>query len=408
GMPFEVQIRTREMHQLAEYGVAAHWKYKEGIGAKYHEGENTFAWIRQLLETQQDTDAEDFIKTLKVDLFADEVFVFTPKGDVINLPAGATPIDFAYAIHTAVGNRMVGAKVNGRIVQLDYQLKNGEIVDILTSKDTHGPSRDWLKLARTNEARNKIKQWFKNESREENIVQGREELEKQLNARLLYTAFQNEDIRQSVIKKLSFNSAEELFAGIGYGGVTVNRVINRIRDELKRFEKPEEAAETDIAKAAEKKPKKPLYGVVVGGLDNCLVKFARCCTPIPGDDIIGFITRGYGVSIHRTDCPNVRSAKESDADNGRWVSAHWDDRRRDRYETGIQISAKNRVGLLADVVSVFSNLKLNVSELSARDLTDGYAVITTVIEVSDTQQLNDLFLKLKRVSGIIDIIRSNS
>ncbi len=408
GIPFEVQIRTKEMHHLAEYGVAAHWKYKEGLSTKNTAGESTFAWIRQLLEAQQDSDAEDFIKTLKVDLFADEVFVFTPKGDVINLPAGATPIDFAYAIHTAVGNRMIGAKVNGRIAQLDYQLKNGEIVDVLTSKETHGPSRDWLKLVKTGEARNKIKQWFKNESREENIAQGKEELEKQLNAALLYSAFQKEEIRNPVIKKLSFNSVEELYAGIGYGGVTANRVLNRIRDELKRVErtKPEEAP--DVRSALPKKTKQPLYGVIVGGLDNCLVKFARCCTPIPGDEIIGFITRGYGVSIHRTDCPNVRSAKETDADNGRWVSAYWDDRRRDKYETAIQISAKNRVGLLADVVAIFSNLKLNVAELSARNLSDGYAVITAVVEVADTYQLNDLFIKLKRVAGIIDIIRSSS
>ena len=409
GIPFEVQIRTREMHHLAEYGVAAHWKYKEGLSTKNPADESTFAWIRQLLEAQQDSDAEDFIRTLKVDLFADEVFVFTPKGDVINLPAGATPIDFAYAIHTAVGNRMIGAKVNGRIVQLDCQLKNGEIVDILTSKETHGPSRDWLKLARTSEARNKIKQWFKNESREENIQQGKDELEKQLNARLLYSTFMKEEIRTNVIKKLSFNSLDELYAGIGYGGVTVNRVVNRIRDEIKRIErqKPVETLEeTQVVPL--KKSKQPIYGVIVGGLDNCLVKFARCCTPIPGDEIVGFITRGYGVSIHRTDCPNVRSSKETDPDNGRWVIAHWDDRRRDKYETGIQISAKNRVGLLGDVVAIFSNLKLSVQELSARNLSDGYAVITAVVEVSDTHQLDDLFIKLKRVSGIIDIIRSNS
>ncbi|MCX7615151.1 MAG: bifunctional (p)ppGpp synthetase/guanosine-3',5'-bis(diphosphate) 3'-pyrophosphohydrolase [Clostridiales bacterium] len=409
GIPFEVQIRTKEMHHLAEYGVAAHWKYKEGLSVNNPADESTFAWIRQLLEAQQDSDAEDFIRTLKVDLFADEVFVFTPKGDVINLPAGATPIDFAYAIHTAVGNRMIGAKVNGRIVQLDCQLKNGEIVDVLTSKETHGPSRDWLKIVKTSEARNKIKQWFKNESREENVQQGKEELEKQLNARLLYTTFMKDEIRLAVIKKLSFNSLEELYAGIGYGGVTVNRVVNRIRDEMKRIErqKPSEIIEgTQVTQA--KKTKQPLHGVIVGGLDSCLVKFARCCTPIPGDEIIGFITRGYGVSIHRIDCPNVRSAKEMDTDKGRWVVAHWDERRRDKYETGIQISAKNRSGLLGDVVAIFSNLKLNVEELSARNLNDGYAVITAVIQVSDTHQLDDLFIKLKRVAGIIDIIRSNS
>ena len=404
GIPFEVQIRTFEMHNMAEYGIAAHWKYKQGLSGA--QGEETFAWIRQLLESQQDTDAEDFIKTLKVDLFADEVFVFTPKGDVINLPAGATPIDFAYAIHSAVGNRTTGAKVNGKIVQLDYQLKNGDIVDILTSKETYGPKRDWLKLAKTGEARNKIKQWFKKECREENIMRGREELERELKANELYDIFHQEEVQSVVLRKYSFKTLDEMYAGIGYGGITVTRILNRVRDEVKRLNRMDKLPEKLLSQP--KKPAKSVSGVVVEGIDNCLVKFARCCTPIPGDDIIGFVTRGYGVSIHRTDCVNANLSVQSEQDRARWVKVRWDNQLKDTYKTNLQISSKSRLGLLADVALVFTNMKINVHELSARDLNDGYAVIFAMVEVSGMAQLDSIISKLKKINGVLDIIRSTN
>ena len=285
GIPFEIQIRTEEMHKMAEYGVAAHWKYKQGLDKVGNE--EAFSWIRQLLEAQQDTEAEDFIKAIKVDLFADEVFVFTPKGDVVNMPAGATPIDLAYAIHSAVGNRMTGAKVNGRIAPIDSQLKNGDIVEILTSKEAHGPSRDWLKIVKTTEARNKIKQWFKKECREENIVKGKEDLDRELRANLLYNGFyENEEVIQNTLNKFSYQNIDEMYAALGYGGITLTKVLNKVKDEVGRVRRAAERtekAEQLIAQQPHQPPKKAKHsesGVIVEGIDNCLIKFARCCTPI--------------------------------------------------------------------------------------------------------------------------------
>jgi len=405
GIPFEVQIRTFEMHHMAEYGIAAHWKYKAGV-TKQDGSENEFAWIRQLLEGQQDTDAEDFIRTIKVDLFADEVFVFTPKGDVINLPAGATPIDFAYAIHSAVGNRMVGAKVGGRIVQLDYQLKNGDIVDILTSKETYGPKRDWLQIVKTGEARNKIKQWFKKECREENIQRGREEFERELRAALLTNAFADEEIKTAVLKRFSFNSLDEMYAGIGYGGVTTTRVLNKIREELSRYNAKQDKLDPEKL-ITTRKAKTESSGAIIEGVDNCLVKFARCCTPIPGDEIVGFITRGYGVSIHRKDCPNAQSSMRSETEKDRWIQVKWNDgSMSDHYMVGMQISCKSRVGLLADIAMVFSNMKINVHEMTARDLRDGYTVISLMIESTGMEQFELIANRLKRISGVITVSRS--
>lgn len=408
GVPFEIQIRTEEMHKMAEYGVAAHWKYKSGI--EHVNNEQTFAWIRQLLEAQQDTEAEDFIKAIKVDLFADEVFVFTPKGDVVNMPAGATPIDFAYGIHSAVGNRMTGCKINGRIAPIDSILKNGDIVEIVTSKETHGPSRNWLKIVRTTEARNKIKQWFKKECREDNIIQGRDELERELRSNLLYNHFiENEEIQKNLLNKFTFSTLDELYASIGYGGITVTKVVNKVKDDVTRIRKQTEKVEKAAAQLVAKKPSsKSLSGVIVEGLDNCLIKFARCCTPIPGDDIIGFVTRGYGVSIHRKDCVNVKS-NGTEEDNSRWVNVWWDEDHlgiREKFSTALQISSKNRIGVLADVVSILSANRINVHELSARDLSDGYAVINCIVDVSGIAQLDNLINKLKSIRGVIDIIRN--
>ncbi len=401
GIPFEVQIRTEDMDQSAEYGIAAHWKYKDGLSGK--QKEEAFAWVRQLLESQQDSDAEDFIKNIKVDLFADEVFVFTPKGNVINLPQGAIPIDFAYAIHSAVGNRMTGAKVNGRIVPIDYTLKSGEIVDIITSKTTNGPKRDWLKMVKTAEARNKIKQWFKKECREENIERGRADLERELRTALLYDDFQSEDVQTAVLKRLNFPSLEELYASIGYGGVMVSRVIIKVKEEVTRLNREKHG----ITKPVVQKPKAVGdTGVIVEGLDNCLVKFAKCCTPIPGDSIVGFITRGYGISIHRTDCPNVLGSMKKEEEAGRWIRTEWDYSEKHKYQTGLRIYTQTRVGILADVITVFSNAKVNVNELSARDDTEGHSILYITVTVSGREQLEFLMNRIRRCPGVVDVKRN--
>ena len=412
GIPFEIQIRTEEMHKMAEYGVAAHWKYKQGLDKVGNE--QAFSWIRQLLEAQQDTEAEDFIKAIKVDLFADEVFVFTPKGDVVNMPAGATPIDLAYAIHSAVGNRMTGAKVNGRIAPIDSQLKNGDIVEILTSKEAHGPSRDWLKIVRTTEARNKIKQWFKKECREENIIKGKEDLDRELRANLLYNGFyENEEVIQNTLNKFSYQTIDEMYAALGYGGITLTKVLNKVKDEVGRvrraagrLEKAEQMA-NQPQQQPQKKNKHSESGVIVEGIDNCLIKFARCCTPIPGDDIIGFITRGYGVSIHRRDCVNVR-INEEDKDRSRWVKCWWDEdllERNNKFSTALQISTRSRTGVLADIAVLLAQAKVNVRDLNARDLEDGYGVINAVIDVSGVRQLKHIMTRIKNTKGVVDVAR---
>ena len=408
GIPFEIQIRTEEMHKMAEYGVAAHWKYKQGLDKVGNE--QAFAWIRQLLEAQQDTEAEDFIKAIKVDLFADEVFVFTPKGDVVNMPAGATPIDLAYAIHSAVGNRMVGAKINGRIAPIDTQLKNGDIVEILTSKETHGPSRDWVKIVKTTEARNKIKQWFKKECREENIVQGRAELDRELRANLLFNGFyDSEEVQKNALDKFSFSSLDELYASIGYGGITVTKVLNKIKDDVHRLRRAQEKVEHILQPQPAKKTAKSQSGVIVEGIDNCLVKFARCCTPIPGDDIIGFVTRGYGVSIHRRDCVNVRNSGAKDEEN-RWINVWWDeevlDHKMNRFSTGLQISTRNRIGVLSDVAMLLAQSHVNVHELSARDLNDGFGVINAMLDVSGISQLDNIINRIRNTKGVLDVTRT--
>ena len=324
GIPFEVQIRTQQMHEIAEYGIAAHWKYKQnGQG----EGdEHDYEWVRRLLENQDGADAEDFIHSLKVDMFADEVFVFTPQGDVINLPAGATPIDFAYSIHSAIGNHMVAAKVNGHIAQFDSKLKNGDIVEIVTSKSAHGPSRDWMKIARSSEARSKIRQWFKRECRDENIARGRTSFETELKRTgVSLKELMAEDNLPNILKRLAYKSLDDMYAAIGYGGVTSLKLIGRLREDIQRILKmhqedraAEEPLKDEPGKTRPAVPKrtKSEQGIVVEGLSNCLVKFAKCCTPVPGDDIVGFITRGYGVSVHRTDCPNADPARRKPEEKG--------------------------------------------------------------------------------------------
>ena len=420
GIPFEVQIRTWEMHHTAEYGIAAHWKYKQGMANEKLGTEEAFEWVRKLLENQQDTDAEEFVRTLKVDMFADEVFVFTPRGDVINLPAGATPIDFAYSIHSAVGNKMTGAKVNGRMVPFDTPLKNGDIVEVITSKSAHGPSRDWMNICKSNEARNKIRQWFKKEKREENIATGRASFEAELKrSGITLAQITAEDALPSILKKVRFNSLDDLYAAIGYGGMTAAKSVVRIKDELTRLGRVREekaAAERSAnevvypatsapAPSQTRGPRKSESGIVVEGLDNCLVKFAKCCTPVPGDPVIGFITRGFGVSVHRTDCPNAAPSKRRPEEAGRWVNVAWVGGEQAAYPTSLEISAKDRDCLAMDVTMALSAAKVKVDSFSARGMPDGYASVSIVLEVKDRDELNNVINKLGQISGVYQVKR---
>ena len=421
GIPFEVQIRTREMHEIAEYGVAAHWKYKQnGQGAGT---EGKYEWVRRLLENQEGADAEEFIHSLKVDMFADEVFVFTPNGDVQNLPAGATPIDFAYAIHSAVGNRMIGAKVNNRIVTLDHVLKNGDIVEILTSKNAKGPSRDWMKIAKSTEARSKIRQWFKKERKDENIVNGRSAFD----AELRHCGISMKDVLDPeflpvLLKKVAYPTLEDLYGAIGYGGFTAQKAVSRIQGELQRRqqqrqqeqllleaateEKKEEPAKAPDAAKQQKQPKavKSEQGIIVEGLDNCLVKFSKCCTPVPGDDIVGFITRGYGVSVHRADCPNASAEKRAEQPN-RWIRVSWGTDTNDSYPTTIEAVCKDRLNLLLDISAALSSTKTFVLGLNTRSTEDGFAIIRVEVRIKDGTQLNNLMNKLHQISGVLKVTR---
>ena len=426
GIPFEVQIRTWEMHHTAEYGIAAHWKYKQGMANAKLGTEEAFEWVRKLLESQQDVDAEEFVRTMRVDLFADEVFVFTPRGDVINLPAGATPIDFAYNIHSAVGNHMTGAKVNGRMVTFDTPLKNGDIVEVITSKSAHGPSRDWMKICKSNEARNKIRQWFKKERREENIATGRAAFEAELkHAKMTLSSITGEEVLPHILHKLRCGTLDELYAAIGYGGTTASKSVARIRDELQRLgrlqaEKAAAAARTleesvimpgsaGAGSAEVHGPVKPRHsdsGIVVEGLGNCLVKFAKCCTPVPGDPVIGFITRGYGVSVHRADCPNAAPDRRKPEEADRWIKVSWVESKLPNYRTSLEVSAKDRDDLTLDVAMALSTAKVKVSALSARSMPDGHAAINIVVEVKDKAELEGVIHRLNNIQGVYLVARA--
>ena len=412
GIMFEVQIRTWEMHRTAEYGIAAHWKYKSGEAGVRAGDEEKFAWIRQLLEAQQESDAGEFVHDLKMDMFDDEVFVFTPQGDVVNLPAGACPIDFAYGIHSAVGNSMIGAKVNGRIVPFDYALQNGDIVDILTSKAAPGPSRDWMNLCKSNAARTKIRQWLKKERREENILRGREMFEGEMRRAGLSMAYLNdEELVQTCIRKLAVTSLDDMYAAIGYGGITSTRVVNRFRDEIARAAKQntQKTAIDKINEAAERrsgKPVKAVNGVLVEGMDNCLIKFSRCCTPVPGDPVVGFITRGQGISVHRADCPNYLNSLREDREN-RWIHVDWADTTTGAYSTTLRILARDRNGLVLDIATVLNSLSAKVLSLNARGLPDGNALILVTLEVPDLSALRLIMGRLRTLGGVRQIERGN-
>lgn len=414
GIPFEVQIRTWEMHHTAEYGVAAHWKYKSGEQGVKMGDEEKFAWVRRLLEAQADSDAQDFFHDLKIDMFSDEVFVFTPQGDVINLPAGATPIDFAYGIHSAVGNRMIGAKVNGRIAQLSRVLQNGDIVEVLTSKSAPGPSRDWMKLAKSGAARNKIKQWFKKEKREENISHGKAAFESELKqAGISMSAVTDDEMLPVILKKLAVASLDDAFASLGYGGMTATRAVNKVKDEIQKSQKPAQKTTIDKIneraeqrKAAQQTEKHYVHGVLVEGLDNCLVKFSRCCTPVPGDDIIGFITRGYGVSVHRTDCQNYITSREDPEERGRWINVSWTLAPNESYVTTIKILARERSGFLMDIATVLNSLSAKVLSLNARDIDGTKSTAVVSVEVKNISDLDAIIARLRTVAGVTEITRA--
>lgn len=414
GIPFEIQIRTWEMHYTAEYGIAAHWKYKAGIEKK-DKLEERLAWVRQLLEVQQDSgDAQDIVRSIKSDIAPEECFVFTPKGDVINLPTGSTVIDFAYAIHSEVGNRMTGAKVDGRIVPLDFKLETGMIVEIITSKGPgNGPSRDWLKIVKTSEARTKIRAWFKKERREENIITGKEELEREFKRNLINVPENElEDFVLNLAKRQHINTLEDFYAAIGYGGVLLSRLMPRVKEEFQKTYRSAAEEEKKAAllpqqtAAAGKKPGKPTSGVIVEGLDSCLVKFAKCCNPLPGDPIVGFITRGYGVSIHKQDCVNVLN---SPAENeGRWVRAEWASNvTSEKFKSTIDITSQPRDTLLADVTILLSNMHIPMHALVAKESKDHSVILIQVtVEVNGVDQLSYLLNSLRAIKGVEDVRRT--
>jgi len=412
GIPFEVQIRTWDMHETAEYGIAAHWKYKQGTGSG---NEKDFEWVRRLLESQQDTDAEDYVQSLKIDMFDDEVFVFTPKGRIVSLPASSTPIDFAYAIHSGVGNAMIGAKVNNRIANIDTPLKNGDIVEILTSKAAKGPSRDWLNICKSNQARTKIKQWFKKEKREENILHGRSSFEAEMKrVGLPLSSLTEEDLETHLLKKLSFDNWDDMYAAIGYGGLTAAKAVGRIRDDIHRAMR---------AQDAEKLPKNPLRtqpdseavkanrhavnGVVVEDIDSCMIKFSKCCTPVPGDAIVGFITKGFGVSIHRADCPNTHF-KDDPKYAARWVRVCWANEDEQPFETTLELECITRDGLLLDLATTMTTARVRVKELFGKDQPGGRSIFTIKFEVANVAELDAIRNKLLNIRDVISTKRGQN
>ena len=409
GIPFEVQIRTWEMHHTAEYGIAAHWKYKLGMAGK-DKFEERLAWIRQLLENQKESDdVEEIVNVIKTDFTPDEVFAFTPKGDVISLPMGSSIVDFAYAIHSAVGSRMIGAKVDGRITTLDHKINNGEIIEILTTSNPRGPSRDWLKIAKTSSARSKIKSWFKHEKRDENIVEGRAEVEREFRRNnITLPEKQMMEFLQKIAEKQRFSTVDDLFASIGYGGLSLNKIMPRIREEYNKLLKENEEIKPvdSVSVPPVKKVMKSPEGIIIEGIDNCLVKFSRCCDPLPGDEIIGFITRGHGVSIHTRQCSNVPKNIALCAEPERWVRATWDTKASNDYRVTLGVTCINRVGMLADLSTALANMHVMIHSLFTKESKDSRVVIYLTITVNSAEHLRNLSEKLKKIKGVLSIERS--
>ncbi|MBQ5782633.1 MAG: bifunctional (p)ppGpp synthetase/guanosine-3',5'-bis(diphosphate) 3'-pyrophosphohydrolase [Oscillospiraceae bacterium] len=405
GVPFEIQIRTWDMHHTAEYGVAAHWKYKTGVQGQDNM-EDKLTWVRQLLESQQDSaDASEILSDIKSDLIPDDVFVFTPKGDVINLPYGATVIDFAYAIHSAVGNRMTGAKVNGRIVSIDYKVNTGEIIEVVTGAKDKGPSRDWLNIVTTSEAKSKIRSWFKKERKEENIIEGKELFDRELRRALInvdgedYTKFV-----ENLAKRQRLNNAEEMFAALGYGGLQLSKVMFKAKEDYAKMLKEAKPDEIKIKTAPIRKTKSS-NGVIVEGLDNCLVKFSKCCNPLPGDPIVGFITRGFGVSIHKKSCVNAREELRDEENAGRWVNAYWADNIREDFKATLDIVALESSMVVGEVSMLMTQNRIPVYALNARQMPDHRIEMSITIGVNNTEHLNSMISKIKKHKNVISVIR---
>ncbi len=405
GLPFEIQIRTFDMHHTAEFGIAAHWKYKESIEETDKGMEEQLAWIRQILDSSDDSgDASELVRSIKVDLSQEDVFAVTPKGDVINLPVGSTIVDFAFAIHSAVGVKMVGAKVNGKIVPINHEVKTGEVIEILTTNQAgHGPSRDWMKIAVTNSAKAKIRSWFKKEKREENIQEGRSEIERELRRNGI--SLNDEEFIEFInvlARKMHLADAEEFFAAIGYGGILISKVMPRIREDYNKRISSAKAVEINNVVP---KTRTSSEGVIVEGIDNCLVKLARCCAPLPGDDIIGFITRGHGVSIHKRDCNNVPVDLSAAAQPERWIQAYWDKAKRESFISTIQISAIDREQLVSDVMNAAYNMRLAVHSINARQLKGGNSVILITISAESVEHLKSIIARLEKINGVYSVER---
>ncbi|HBI91232.1 MAG: bifunctional (p)ppGpp synthetase/guanosine-3',5'-bis(diphosphate) 3'-pyrophosphohydrolase [Terrisporobacter othiniensis] len=416
GEPVEIQIRTHEMHNIAEYGIAAHWKYKEGTMSNDEKMEEKLKWLRQMMEWEKDVkDPQEFLDSLKEDVFNSQVYVFTPKGDVIELPAESTPIDFAYRVHSKVGNKCVGAKINGRLVPIDYTLQNGEIVEVITSTNSNGPSRDWLKIVKTPNARNRIRQFFKKERREENIERGYEILEKEFKRYGIPLKDSSvEKFMEQISKKFNQPSLEDLIATIGYGGIMASQVVPKVRDfylkEEKKKEKENRQKENEdlskyniTDKEYKEKRKKSSSGVIVRGLDNILVRFAKCCNPLPGDEIVGYVTKGRGVAIHRADCPNCKL--DDELFQKRLVDVEWNNPKKSKFEGEVKIVATDRKSMLSDVTHMIAIQKLNINGINARKTKEGITHINLLIEVNDISELTNLMKKLKAIPGVEDVFR---
>lgn len=405
GIPFEAQIRTWDMHKIAEVGIAAHWKYKEGVKGTASI-DNKLAWVRNLLDIQKDVeDAGAFVETFKMDLFTDEVFVFTPKGEVKSLPAGSTPIDFAYSIHSAVGNRMIGSKVNGEIKPITYQLKNGEIVEIITSQSSRGPSRDWLGIVKSSEAKGKIRQWFKKECRDDNIEHGKTlcEREAKKNGYSFGQLFKPE-YYEPVMTKFNFNDLDDMLNVIGFGELSPQKVIAKLIDEIIKIE-PAKDLQSEL-KFKEKPKEKEKYsesGIIVKGIENCLVHLSKCCNPVPGDSIVGYITRGRGVSVHRTDCPNITALLEND---GRVIEVRWADKGKTSYNAEIKIKAIDKHNLLIDVANTVAECKISMKAINARQSREGFDLIDMTIEINDRSELDKLINRINRIENVVEVSRT--
>ena len=408
------------MHHIAEYGIAAHWKYKSGASSK-EDMDKKLEWISKLIETEGETrDHDEFINALKTDIFRDEVFVFTPKGDVIALPQGATVIDFAFAIHSAVGNKMIGAKINGMIVPIDRVVENGEIVEVLTSSVSKGPSRDWLNIVKTSEARSKIKQWFKKETRVENISLGRSIVEGEFRKQNLKLDEQERgEVITAIAQRIGFASADDLYNGVGYGGISISKLSNKIKEESARFTVPEsetvEVTEEQLVQKTLAKPKnlKSNSGIIVDGESGCQVKFAKCCNPLPGDEVIGFVTKGYGISIHKKDCPNVIEGMKKEENSDRWKVARWEasdgqDSSRNVYEALLQLFTEDRVGMLADVAVALADMKVAILQVNSQKRTNGRCIISLKISCKNIDHYNSIVARLRSLDGVDSVGRGFS